>query len=174
MWDCLPFCILIPWWSLPAPGPPFLWCWNDCFVWSVLLIVNACVWEKVAWGVPFFFPLVSLMFLLYIPHCSLDDGNGNCRLDHFCYPWVLVLGLHEGLFDCSVSFKVNLYTILTAYLFNTFCCSFCVWDDYLSYCGLICLSIVGLVVDVCVPIVVTTCVVDVDWIAVAYILPVVV
>ena len=35
----------------------------------------------------FFFPLVSLMFLLYIPHHNPDDGTGSYRLIHFCCPW---------------------------------------------------------------------------------------
>ena len=50
---------------------------------------------------------------------------------------VLVLVLHKYLFDGGVTLKVNLYTILTTYLFNTFHNSFCVGYDYLSYCGLV-------------------------------------
>ena len=98
---------------------------------------------EVASGVPFFSPIVSWMFLLCIHHHSLVGGTGSCRLDHFCCLGVLVLRLHKGLFDGSVSFKVYLYTILTTYMFDAFCCSFHVWDDYLSYCGLVCLSVVG-------------------------------
>ena len=45
MWGCLPLYILIPWWFLPAPSPPFLWCWSCCFLWGILLIVNAHIWE---------------------------------------------------------------------------------------------------------------------------------
>ena len=74
-----------------------------------------------------------------------------------------VLRFHENLFDCCVSFKVYLYTILTTCLFYTFCYSLCIWNDYLSYCGLVYLSVDGwtpvLVVIVGVSIVVVTCVV---------------
>ena len=88
-----------------------------------------------------------------------------------------VLGFHDDLFNCSVSFKVHLYAILTTCLFYTFGYSFCVWDDYLSYCGLVALSVVGWVADLVVvasdSIVVVTCVV-VGWIVIACILLVVV
>ena len=71
---------------------------------------------------------------------------------------VPVLGFHEDLFDCSVAFKVNLYTILTTCLFYTFCYSFCIRNDYLSYCGLVYLSgcdwIAALVVVSCITVVV--------------------
>ena len=71
---------------------------------------------------------------------------------------VPVLGLHNDLFDCSVAFKVNLYAILTTCLFDTFHYSFCIRDDYLSYCGLVFLSgygcIVTLVVVGCITVVV--------------------
>ena len=50
---------------------------------------------------------------------------------------VLVLGLHNYLFDGGVTLEVNLYTIPTTYMFNTFHSSFCVRYDYLSYCGLV-------------------------------------
>ena len=64
-----------------------------------------------------------------------------------------------------------LYAILTAYVFNIFCCSFCIWGDYLSYCGLVCLSFVGcavgLVVAVCISIAVSTCVVVVGAVVIA-------
>ena len=42
---------------------------------------------------------------------------------------VLVLGLHEYLFDCSVTLDVNLYTILTTYLFDAFSYSLCIWYE---------------------------------------------
>ena len=90
---------------------------------------------------------------------------------------VLVLGFHEDLFDCSIAFKVNLYTILTTCLFYTFGHSFCVWDDYLSYCGLVSLSVNGwiaaLVVVSCIAVVVVACVgrivvacISVGWLSV--------
>ena len=163
---------------LACPSLPFLWCWSCCFLWSFLLFEIDRVWEKVVSGVPFFSHPVSLMSLLYIPHHNLDDGTGNCRLNHFAVLGVSVLALHEDLFDSCVSFKVYLYTILTMYLFNTFGYSFCVWDGCLSYCGLVSLSvaswIVGLVVVVYITIIVVACIVVVDWIVVACILPVVV
>ena len=46
---------------------------------------------------------------------------------------VLVLRLHEELFDCSVSLEVNLYSILTTYLRKAFWYSFGVGDDHKSY-----------------------------------------
>ena len=56
-----------------------------------------------------------------------------------------------------------LYTILTICLFYTLGYSLCIWNDYLSYCGLVYLSVDGwiavLVVIVCVSIVVVACVV---------------
>ena len=50
---------------------------------------------------------------------------------------ILVLRLHEYLFDGGVSLEVNLYIILTTYLFDTFGYSFCIWYDYLCYCGFV-------------------------------------
>ena len=55
-----------------------------------------------------------------------------------------------------------LYTILTTCLFYTFGYTLCIWHNYLSYCGLVGLSVVAwiaaLVVVVSVSIVVITCV----------------
>ena len=50
---------------------------------------------------------------------------------------VLVLGLHSYLFDGSVTLEMHLYGILTTYLFDAFGYSLCVWNDNLSYCGLV-------------------------------------
>ena len=50
---------------------------------------------------------------------------------------VLVLRLHECLFDGGVALEVNLYTILTTYLFDAFGYSLCIWYDNLTYCGLV-------------------------------------
>ena len=50
---------------------------------------------------------------------------------------VLVLRLHEYLFDGGVALEVNLYTILITYLFDTSGYSFCIGYDYLSYCGFV-------------------------------------
>ena len=100
---------------------------------------------------------------------------------------VLVLGLHEYLFYCSVTLEVNLYAILTTYLFYTFSCSFCIWYNNLSYFGFV--ATVGAVMIVVWPAVVC-CTVDVvlwlcsygwvvvlswiSWMIVACVLPVVI
>ena len=59
---------------------------------------------------------------------------------------VLVLGFHKYLIGGGVALEVNLYAILTAYLFDTFGYSFCVRDDNLSYCNFVALSSCGLIV----------------------------
>ena len=87
---------------------------------------------------------------------------------------VLVLRLHEDLFDGCVSLQVFLYTILTTCLFYAFGYTFCVWDDNLSYCGLVTLSfdgwIAALVAVISNSIIVFVGVVVVGWIVVACIL----
>ena len=108
------------------------------------------------------------MLLLCIPRCSLDDCTGSCKLIHFLLSLEFsVLGFHEHLFDCCVTFKVYLYTILTTCLFYTFGYTLCIWNNYLSYCGLVGLPVVAwiaalVVVVVSVSIVVITCVVVVN------------
>ena len=71
-----------------------------------------------------------------------------------------------------------LYSILTAYMFDTFCCSFGIWDDYLSYFGLFGWSVVscddGLVVVVYGIITIPACIVVVGAVVVTCVLPVVV
>ena len=47
---------------------------------------------------------------------------------------VLVFGFHWYLFDGGVTPEMNLYTILTTYLFDAFAYSFCVWYYNLIYC----------------------------------------
>ena len=68
-----------------------------------------------------------------------------------------------------------LYSILTACVFDTFCCSFGIWYDYLSY-GFLGWSVVscddGLVVVVCDAIVVSACNVVVGAVVITCILPV--
>ena len=65
----------------------------------------------------------------------------------FYFLGVLVLGLHMYLFDGGVTLEMNLCTIPTTYVFNTFQNSFfCVRDDNLSYCGLVSMSGCGLIV----------------------------
>ena len=81
----------------------------------------------------------------------------------FHFLGVLVLGLHKYLFDGGVTLEMNLYTILTTYMFNIFCNSFCVRDDNLSYCGLVSmygcgLIVVLIVVVVCWAVTVVPCV----------------
>ena len=85
------------------------------------------------------------MSLLYIPHHIPDDGTGSCKLIHFSVLGILVLGFHENLFDCCVSFKVYLYAILTTCLFYTFGYSLCVWMTICPTVALFpCLFMVGL------------------------------
>ena len=64
----------------------------------------------------------------------------------FYFLGVLILGLHKYLFDGGVTLEMHLYTILATYVFNTFCNSFYVSDDNLSYCGLVSMSGCGLIV----------------------------
>ena len=59
---------------------------------------------------------------------------------------VLVLWFHKYLLVGGVALEVNLYAILTTYLFDTFGYSFCVRDDNLSYCSFVALSSCGLIV----------------------------
>ena len=109
---------------------------------------------------------LSYIFLIAIQMMALITVN---------YSTFAVLGFHEDLFDGCVSFKVYLYTILTTCLFYTFGYSLCVWDYYLSSCGLVCLSVSGwivvLVIVVSTSIVVVACVVVVGWVVAACILP---
>ena len=79
----------------------------------------------------------------------------------FHFLGVVVLGLHKYLFDGGVTLEMNLYTILTTYVFNTFHNSFCVRDDNLSYCGLVSISGCGwiavlIVVVVCLAVTVVS------------------
>ena len=46
---------------------------------------------------------------------------------------VLVLRLHENLFYGCVAFEVNLHSILTTDVLDTFCNSFSIWYAYLSH-----------------------------------------
>ena len=132
-------------WFLPAPGPPFLWCWTCHCLWGVLLLVNAHVWVMVAWGVLFFFPPVSCLFLL----CPLVEDIGSCILNHFCCPWGLCLLVSSG-FVLWWCFPWNVP------VFHTYC--MCVWY-FLPY-GFLGWPVVscddGLVVVVCDAIVVPT------------------
>ena len=135
MLDCLPLCRLLPWWSWPAPAPPYQWCWN-CWLWNCVLFV-VCVygWERVVWG--------ALCTSLQCSWCSwyvfLTTGNVPTLVTVY-YSTLLVLGvlvlwLHEELFDCSIALDVCWYTIVTTNLLKTFCYTLCVRDDHKSYAG---------------------------------------
>ena len=50
---------------------------------------------------------------------------------------VWVLGFHKDLFDCCIALELYLYSILTTDVVETFCYSFCLRYNYLSYCGLV-------------------------------------
>ena len=106
--------------------------------------------------------MFSYIFLITIQMIALVAVNQST----FTVLGIPVLGFPEDLFDCCVSFKVYLYTILTTCLFYTFGYFLCIWNDYLSYHGLVYLSVDGwigvLVVIVCVSIVVVTSVVAVS------------
>ena len=47
-----------------------------------------------------------------------------------------ILGMHECLFNGCVSFEVYPNAIPTTDVLETFHYSFCIWYDYLSYCGI--------------------------------------
>ena len=73
------------------------------------------------------------------PHVLLTTSNVPTSVTVY-YPTllaigVLVLWLHEELFDCSVALEVSLYTILTTNLLKTFCYALCVRDDHKPYAG---------------------------------------
>ena len=67
---------------------------------------------------------------------------GTTKSALFCHK---VRGDFEPNSAECVSLEVYLYTILTTCLFYTFGYSFCVWDDYLSYCGCALFSLLLLV-----------------------------
>ena len=116
--------------------------------------MNACVWVMIASGVPFFFPPVSCLSLLYTLHHNLVEGTGSCILNHFYCPWGLCLLVSWGFVLWWCFPWSYLYPILTTYVFDTFCCSFGILDDYLSNAFLCCPVVgcgVGLVVVVEVP-----------------------
>ena len=109
------------------------------------------------------FPDVFLLAVYMIALVTVYDAT-------FVVLGVLVFRLHEYLFDDGVALEVNLYTILTTYLFDTFGYSFCIGYDYLSYCGLVttsgCVGTVVLTVVVCWTVVVVPCLCNCDWIIV--------
>ena len=88
---------------------------------------------------PCSFPYVLLIACKMVTLIAVYDAT-------FVVLGVLVLGFHKYLFDGSVALEVNLYAILTTYLFDTFGYSFCVRDDNLSYCSFVALSSCGLIV----------------------------
>ena len=49
---------------------------------------------------------------------------------------VFILRFDEYSFNGCVSFEVYPNAIFTTDVLETFCYSFCIWYDYLSYCGL--------------------------------------
>ena len=69
---------------------------------------------------------VFLITCYVVTLIAIDDST-------FHIHGVLVLGLHEYLFDGCVSFEMYLDAILTTDLFETFGCALCVRNDHLSY-----------------------------------------
>ena len=132
---------------------------------------------------PCSFPYVLLIASQMVTLIAVYDAT-------FVVLRVLVLGFHKYLLDGGVALEVNLYTILTTCLFDTFSYSFCVRDDNLSYISFVALSSCGFIVVLIVVVaigltgVVIPClcgwrlvvviVVWICWIVVASILPVVV
>ena len=57
---------------------------------------------------------------LYIPHHMQGHHTGTSRWPHFCFPWVLILGGNQEVFNGAVAFEVGLYAILTTDLFICF------------------------------------------------------
>ena len=88
---------------------------------------------------PCSFPYVLLIACQMVTLIAVYDAT-------FVVLGVLVLGFHKYLLDGGVALEVNLYAILTTYLFDTFGYSFCVRDDNLSYCSFVALSSCGLIV----------------------------
>ena len=68
---------------------------------------------------PCCFPYVHFITIQVLTLVTVYDAT-------FVVLGVLVFGLHKYLFDSGVALEVNLYTILTTYLFDTFQNSFCV------------------------------------------------
>ena len=89
--------------------------------------------------VPCSFPYVLLISCQMVTLIAVYDAT-------FVVLGILVLGFHKYLLDGGVALEVILYAILTMYLFDTFGYSFCVRDDYLSYCSFVALSSCGLIV----------------------------
>ena len=75
------------------------------------------------------------MFCLCTPHYRQCPRIDNSISSHSSCPWVMVLWLHEELFNCSTDLEVSLYTILTTNLLKTFCYILCVRDDNKSITG---------------------------------------
>ena len=97
---------------------------------GVVLCQSGCCahgWQRVPSGVPCTSAIGSWMFPLCILHHTQVPQTGTCRLD--------LLFLSTG--SCSVSLEMNLYTIFVADLLNTFSYALGVWDDSVSYAGLV-------------------------------------
>ena len=88
---------------------------------------------------PCSFPYVLLIACQMVTLIAVYDAT-------FVVLGVLVLGFHKYLPDGGVALEVNLYAILTTYLFDTFSYSCCVRDDNLSYCSFVALCSCGLIV----------------------------
>ena len=73
------------------------------------------------------FPYVFLIAVKVVTLVAVDYST-------FVVPGVLVFWFHKCLFDSGITSEMNLYTILTTYLFDAFAYSFCVWDYNLTYC----------------------------------------
>ena len=72
---------------------------------------------------------LSYVFLITCYIVTLVDVDDSTLL----ILGVLVLGLHEYLFNRCGSFEMYLDAILTTDVFETFGCPLSVWNDHLSY-----------------------------------------
>ena len=100
------------------------------------------------------FPYVFLIAVKVVTLVAVDYST-------FVVPGVLVFWFHECLFYSGITFEMNLYTILTTYLFDAFAYSFCVWDYNLTYCVVVDPNIAVLIsvwpVVLCCTVVIVSC-----------------